>query len=54
MCLVYKNFIIKDKWILFRLIRNIEELEKCIKGFEKGMLIYNFERVVYSKFLNIV
>lgn len=54
MCSVHKNLITKDKWILSRLIRNIEELEKCTKGLEKGMLIYNLERAVYSKLPNIV
>lgn len=36
------------------LVRNIEELEKCTKGPEKGMLVYNLERAVYSELLKVV
>lgn len=36
------------------LIRNIEELEKCTKGLEKGMLVYNLERAVCSELLKVV
>lgn len=36
------------------LIRNIEELERCTKGLEKGMLVYNLERTVYSELLKVV
>lgn len=45
----------KDKWVcIVWLIRNIEELVKCTKGLEKGMLVYNLERAVCSELLKVV